>query len=72
MKMKQRNKLIDDAKGYLKGYHIDLSQYMIHLTKDDDITITIEFMAKDSKKTICLSECYYNDEEILQGKLIFG
>ena len=63
--------LIEQGKEFLEGYHIDLSKYIQHVTRDNDVTVSVHFTARDSKRTISVVECYYNETEILQGTLIF-
>lgn len=63
--------LIEQAKEYLDGYHIDLSKYDGEIISDEWNIACVRFTSKETKQVIYVDDCYYNESEIMQSCLHF-
>ena len=70
-KVDTKEMLIQEAKKYLTGYHIDLSKYTGDVIHDDGVTATVCFTSNETKMSIYVGDCYYTETEIMQATVYF-
>jgi hypothetical protein len=78
-------RMIRQAKEELKGYHIDVTQYIFHVGKicevrrdvidtKNAVTAFVECKCRDNSNMIVIDRVFYNEKtgEILQSGISFG